>query len=159
MPVIVSLLRGVNVGGHHKIRMEALRALCEELGLRDVQTCGQSGNVVFRHSGRDLARLGKRIEDGIERSFGFRASVILRTAAELRDVIARNPFAKRPGIDPSKLYRHFSDRRSEPGRLARESWPSKVIPKNCGSAAVNSLSIFPTAWPAQTCSPRSSKRR
>jgi len=103
MPVIVSLLRGVNVGGHHKIRMDALRALYEELGLRDVQTCGQSGNVVFRHTGRDLARLGTRIEDGIERSFGFRPAVILRTAAELRDVIARNPFATRPGIDSSKL--------------------------------------------------------
>ena len=118
MPVIVSLLRGVNVGGHHKIRMEALRALCEELGVRDVQTCGQSGNVVFRHSGRDLARLGKRIEDGIERSFGFRASVILRTAAELRDVIARNPFAKRPGIDPSKLIVTFLT--ADPSPEARE---------------------------------------
>ena len=118
MPVLVSLLRGVNVGGHHKIRMDALRALYKELGLRDVQTCGQSGNAVFRHDGRALARLGKRIEDGIERSFGFRPGVFLRTAAELRDVIARNPFVKRPGIDPSKLIVTFLN--ADPSPEARE---------------------------------------
>jgi uncharacterized protein (DUF1697 family) len=35
MPVVISMLRGVNVGGHNKIRMEALRALYESLELRD----------------------------------------------------------------------------------------------------------------------------
>ena len=38
MPVFVSMLRGVNVGGHCKIAMEALRALYDSLGLRDAQT-------------------------------------------------------------------------------------------------------------------------
>ena len=103
MPAIVSMLRGVNVGGHNMIKMDALRALYESLGLRDAQTYVQSGNVVFRTQARDLALLSKKIEDGIERGFGFRPSVILRTSSELRDVIARNPFAKRDGIEPGKL--------------------------------------------------------
>ena len=47
MPVVVSMLRGINVGGHNQIRMEALRALYESLKLRDVTTYVQSGNVVF----------------------------------------------------------------------------------------------------------------
>jgi uncharacterized protein (DUF1697 family) len=38
MTRIICLLRGVNVGGHHKIQMEALRALCEGLKLRDPRT-------------------------------------------------------------------------------------------------------------------------
>jgi uncharacterized protein (DUF1697 family) len=97
------MLRGVNVGGHNKIKMEALRALYESLGLLDAQTYIQSGNVVFRTKERDFALLAKRIGNGIERSFGFRPDVIVRTSAELRDVIARNPFATRPGIDPGKL--------------------------------------------------------
>ena len=103
MTVVISMLRGVNVGGHNKIKMDALRALYTSLKLRDAQTYVQSGNVIFRTDERDIARLTKRIEDGIERKFGFRPDVILRTAAEMRDVVARNPFAKRRGIEPGKL--------------------------------------------------------
>src|ERR1700704_894959 len=100
MAVIISMLRGVNVGGHNMIKMDALRALYESLGLRDAQTYVQSGNVVFRTQGRDLALIWKKIENGIERTFGFRPSVIVRTDSEMRDVIARNPFANRDGIEP-----------------------------------------------------------
>jgi uncharacterized protein (DUF1697 family) len=103
MTVVISMLRGVNVGGHNKIKMEALRGLYESLGLLDAQTYIQSGNVVFRTKERDLALLAKRIGNGIEQGFGFRPDVIVRTAAELRDVIAKNPFRTRPGIDPGKL--------------------------------------------------------
>jgi uncharacterized protein (DUF1697 family) len=103
MPVIVSLLRGVNVGGNNMIRMDALRALYESLGLRKVETFIQSGNVVFTTQARDRATLTKRLEDAIEKSGGFRCDVILRGIAEIRDVLARNPFAGRPDIDPAKL--------------------------------------------------------
>jgi uncharacterized protein (DUF1697 family) len=118
MSVIISMLRGVNVGGHNKIKMEALRALYESLKLRDAQTYVQSGNVIFRSDERDMARLAKRIEDGIERKFAFRPNVILRRAAEIRDVIARNPFAKRRGIEPGKLLVSFLA--SDPGEEGRE---------------------------------------
>src|SRR5467141_4381483 len=107
MAVIISMLRGVNVGGHNKIKMDALRALYESLKLRDAQTYVQSGNVIFRTEERDIARLTKRIEEGIERKFGFRPDVVLRTAAEMREVVARNPFAKRLGIEPGKLLVSF----------------------------------------------------
>jgi len=55
-----SMLRGVNVGGHNKIKMDALRALYGALKLRDAQTYVQSGNVIFRSEERDIARLAKR---------------------------------------------------------------------------------------------------
>jgi uncharacterized protein (DUF1697 family) len=98
--------------------MDALRALYESLGLRDPQTYVQSGNVVFKTEEKGLAVLAKRIEDAIERKFGFRPGVILRSTAELRDVIARNPFAKRSGIDASKLLVTFLA--AAPGPEARE---------------------------------------
>lgn len=101
------MLRGINVGGHHKISMDHLRALYEKLGLRDVQTYINSGNVIFRTTGRDLARLGKRIEDAIEQSHGFHCDVMLRSIAELRAAIAANPFAARPGLEPGKLALSF----------------------------------------------------
>jgi uncharacterized protein (DUF1697 family) len=118
MPVLISLLRGVNVGGNRKVKMDDLRALYESLGFDAVQTYINSGNVLFRTTGRDLVRLRTRIEDAIESACGFRSDVILRTPADLRDVIARNPFATRPGMDGSRLAIHFLA--GEPSTAARQ---------------------------------------
>jgi|SRR5579863_8698766 len=103
MPVIISMLRGVNLGSHNRMKMDALRELYASLGLEDPRTYVQSGNVVFRTNAGDEDRLIKRIERGIERSFGFRAPVVVRTTAEMKSVVARNPFAARRGLDPAKL--------------------------------------------------------
>jgi uncharacterized protein (DUF1697 family) len=118
MPVVISMLRGVNVGGHNLIKMDALRAVCESLKLRDPRTYVQSGNVVFRTEERDLGRLAKRLQNEIERSFGFRPDVIFRTTTDLRQVITRNPFATRRGIEPSKLLVIFLA--SDPDQDARD---------------------------------------
>jgi len=103
MPVVISLLRAANVGGHNQVKMDALRDLYESLKLRNVQTYLQSGNVVFRTEASDVAKLARKIEDAIERQFAFRTPVILRTASELRDAIARNPLEKRAASDPGRL--------------------------------------------------------
>ena len=94
---MIALLRGVNVGGNGKVKMDELRAVCEGMGLRDVRTYIQSGNIVFRSKAEDV---GSRLEKEIERVFGVRTFVVLRTAAEMRTVTERNPF---PGVDPKKL--------------------------------------------------------
>jgi uncharacterized protein (DUF1697 family) len=126
--VVISILRAVNVGGHNKVKMEALRELYEELECRDSQTYVQSGNVIFRTKDKSLTQLAARIEEGIERRFGFRSDVILRTIPELRDVIARNPFAARTGIEPGKLVVNFLA--ADPGEDARRQVAGlKVAPE------------------------------
>ena len=118
MPVLVSLLRAVNLGGRNRIKMVALRDVYRDLQLRDAQTYVQSGNVVFRTNTRDLLKLAGRIESAIAESFGFQSSVILRTTAELREVIARNPFANRRDVKPDRLAVVFLA--GDPGHKARE---------------------------------------
>src|ERR1041385_7787172 len=103
MPVVICLLRGINVGGHGKIKMDVLRKLCESAGAENPQTYIQSGNVVFNSKERNLKKLARKIEDAIEGKAGFRPAVILRTDSELADVLAKNPFAKRRDIHPGKL--------------------------------------------------------
>jgi uncharacterized protein (DUF1697 family) len=124
------MLRGVNVGGHNLIKMEALRAFYESLGLLDVRTYVQSGNVVFRTKERNLAALGKSIEDGIQLDFGFRPGVVLRTTSEMRDAIAKNPFAGRQNIDPRKLLVTFlstaPDAESRGNALAIKTFPEEL---------------------------------
>ena len=103
MPVIISLLRAVNLGTHNKIKMDELRRLYESLGLQEPKTFIQSGNVVFRGKEPNLTKLTKRIEDAIENKFGFHSDVILRTVSEMSEIVRRNPFGKRSGIDSNKL--------------------------------------------------------
>jgi uncharacterized protein (DUF1697 family) len=117
MGVIVSMLRGVNLGPHRRISMDALRAVYESLGLKDPRTYVQSGNVVFRTRDKDLGKLTRKIEKGIEEKFGFHSDVVLRSSAELRDTIARNPFDGRPEVVPAKLLVTFLA--SDPGEEAR----------------------------------------
>jgi uncharacterized protein (DUF1697 family) len=97
------MLRAVNVGTRNRIAMSDLRALYVSMGLHEPETWVQSGNVVFETGEADAERVARRIEETLERAFGFRSDVIVRSAAELRDVVSRNPFATRTDVHPSKL--------------------------------------------------------
>jgi len=102
MPVLISMLRGVNVGGHNKIKMDALRTLYESLKFEDPRTYVQSGNVIFRAKEKNSPALAKKIQNAVERTFGCRPEVILRTPDEMRKAIAATPFAAR-NLEPGKI--------------------------------------------------------
>lgn len=108
-----ALLRGVNVGGNKIIKMEQLRTLCESLGLSGAQTYLQSGNIVFRSEEKSREKLARRIEDGIEKKFGFEARVVVRSSADLRRVIEKNPFGTGKPRNPSLLQVMFLDGKPE----------------------------------------------
>lgn len=110
--VLICLLRGVNLGGHHKIKMEELRALfADQLGYQSPRTFIQSGNVVFEvRGGRKEVVITDAIEKAIEARFGFHSDVILRSPSEMAGVIERNPFVGRPALDPSRLVVTFLSR-------------------------------------------------
>jgi uncharacterized protein (DUF1697 family) len=101
MQAVVSLLRGINVGGSHKVRMEDLRTLYESLGVRNPVTYIQSGNVVFRSPHTDLKKLAATLERGFEERYGFRSEHVLRSLPELRQVVETNRFAAR-GVEPNR---------------------------------------------------------
>ena len=97
MPVLIALIRGINVGGHKMLKMADVKVLCESMGLRDVRTHLQSGNVVFRTAKTDRARLGKELESAL----GVEAKIILRSAEEMRAVVAANPMREAAQRAPS----------------------------------------------------------
>lgn len=97
MAAFVSLLRGINVGGHRVVRMNDLKDMYVSLGFRDVVSYIQSGNVVFSSDEVDATHIQKRIEESFEKSFGFHADVLVRTSNELRAIIKKNPFQNSQG--------------------------------------------------------------
>jgi uncharacterized protein (DUF1697 family) len=102
MTVYVSMLRAVNVGGTSRLRMDALRAVYESLGLSDVRTLLQSGNVLFRSRLTDRRALVKRLTQEIERQLHLEVEVILRTLAEVATIVERGPVLS-PRADNRKL--------------------------------------------------------
>jgi uncharacterized protein (DUF1697 family) len=93
----VALLRGINVGGSNVIRMADLRACFEAQGFGDVSTYIQSGNVLFSVSGSSRT-LARGIERTLASTFGYPASIVLRSEQQLRAVVEGAPrgFGARP---------------------------------------------------------------
>jgi len=109
----VALLRGINVGGRHKVAMADLEDLFAEAGGKSIVTYIQSGNVVFTHVARSPDKLGADLARRIEAMTGFTVPVVVRTAAELAAVVANNPF---PGRE-STLHVTFLSADPPPGAL------------------------------------------
>jgi uncharacterized protein (DUF1697 family) len=119
MPIYISMLRGINVGGHKRIKMDQLRKSFEALGFEQVRTYIQSGNVVFKAGKLSPAALSKKIEERILRDFGFSVSVVSRTVDEMGNAIANNPFLNQPGIDQEKFHVTFLSEAPAPAAMAK----------------------------------------
>ena len=83
-----AFLRGVNVGRNHRVSSAELKSMFEQLGAEDVATFRTSGNVVFE-APRDMARA---IEQHLEKSLGYQVTIFMRTAEELKQIAAHEPF-------------------------------------------------------------------
>jgi len=84
----VAWLRGVNVGGNAMISMRQLVLTLQGMGLGNVRSYINSGNLVFDAPAGSEKRLGQAIEEAIETEFGFRPLVLLRTRAQMEPVVA-----------------------------------------------------------------------
>lgn len=97
MTTYVALLRGVNVGGHNRVPMAELRKALADKGFGDVRTYLQSGNAVFTSRSRPPEQLAATVHDAIAHDLGIDCAVLVRSGAELADVVARNPWPERTG--------------------------------------------------------------
>lgn len=92
MNTYIALLRGINVGGNNKLPMRALTSLLEGMGLQNVKTYIQSGNVVFQSERTDIAALEKAITAAIKREHGFGPQLFILDLQALQAAIKANPF-------------------------------------------------------------------
>ena len=105
----VALLRGINVGGKNMLPMKDLVGMFDAAGCTDVRTYIQSGNVIFEAPAGAPAgtqEIAEAVKASIEKRFGFRIPVILRTSQQLRKAIRDNPFLAAVE-DPKALYVYF----------------------------------------------------
>jgi uncharacterized protein (DUF1697 family) len=103
MPIFVGLVRAVNLAGKNMLSMSELRDLMSKLGMQDVRTLLQSGNVIFRSDVRSPATIEKVLEDGVEKRFGLKTEFFVRTVEEMNEIVAANPFPREAKQDPGHL--------------------------------------------------------
>ncbi len=123
----VALLRGLNVGGH-RVKMDRLRALFEDLGFDEVSTVLASGNVTFTTPAADLDGLRQVIEGRLQAELGYEVATFLRTHAELAAISALEPAGPPASDAPASshyvifLHEPASDAlRSELGALSSDT--------------------------------------
>lgn len=90
--IYIAFLRGINVGGHHKVPMKLLCTELEKLNLTQIRTVLNSGNVIFESKFSELNDLEHKISAHLEGAFGFSIPVILRKATNVEALIQLNPF-------------------------------------------------------------------
>jgi uncharacterized protein (DUF1697 family) len=99
----VALLRGINVGGNNIIKMADLKACFEKLGLAEVATYIQSGNVLFSTLEKDKTKLINTVEKALSESFGYNSRIVLLTHQHLKSIVEEAP----PGFGQQKdTYRY-----------------------------------------------------
>ena len=103
MAEYIALLRAVNLGGHNVVAMTDLRAMLEGMGFTDVRSLLQSGNVVFQGRAQGSASLERKLEREAERRLDLKTDFYVRTRAEWRTVIKKNPFPDAARTDPGHL--------------------------------------------------------
>ncbi len=107
MKTWVALLRGVNVGGKQIVPMKTLVSELETLGLTDINTYIQSGNIVFRDSKRTEATLVAEIGNAINARFGFEPHVAVISYKDFASSVTGNPFLESMTDDNGKTLHLF----------------------------------------------------
>ncbi|MDX8340597.1 DUF1697 domain-containing protein [Draconibacterium sp. IB214405] len=107
MKTYVAILRGINVSGKNKIKMDALKSSFSRLGFEQVHTYIQSGNVVFSYPESRIENLEKLITKQIFEDFGFDVPVLILSEDQLANIVENNPFIGKENIDHQFLHVTF----------------------------------------------------
>jgi uncharacterized protein (DUF1697 family) len=102
----VAFLRGINVGGHQVIKMDGLKKTFETMGFENVKTLLASGNVLFETSEKE-STLSQKIEDTLQKQYGYFIAVIVRSNPELQALVDADPFHNIPVTKETRLYVTF----------------------------------------------------
>lgn len=135
---LVAFLRGINVGGHHKVPMADLRQLLTDLGYQQVRTLLNSGNVVFRAPDRSLHEMEAELEQQLAQAFGFPIPVFLFYDHEIVSLFIHHPFN---GLEQTDKIKHYASFLKE-SPSADFTLPWQSADGSCQILALHDKAIF-----------------
>ena len=107
MKTYITLLRGINVSGKNIIKMNVLKQLCTEIGLQNVQTYIQSGNIIYQSVEVDSSILSKKIQDKILSTLNLTVPTLTLDIDQFEEILVQHPFTKEEEL--AQLYITFID--------------------------------------------------
>lgn len=119
METYISILRGINVGGRNKIKMDALMSLYKNLDFVNIRSYVQSGNVIFSSKKNDVKVLENQISLQIKKAFGLDVPVFVLNVNTLKDIIKGNPFTK--DNKKNSAFMHVTFLSNQPKQFDKES--------------------------------------
>lgn len=87
----IALLRGINVSGKNKVPMAELKKCFESLGVMEVKTYLNSGNVIFSSADKNVTALIDQVERMMRRELGLDIPVFIIPQEELADILRHAP--------------------------------------------------------------------
>jgi len=102
-----AFLKGINVGGHHKVPMADLQLELRKLGFHNVVTLLNSGNIIFDSSVESISELENTIAGHLEKTFGFSIPTIIRSTEFICELLDNNPFKDITITKDIRLYLSF----------------------------------------------------
>jgi len=107
MKTYVAFLRGINVGGHHKVPMKDLKHLLEQNNYKNVTTLLNSGNIIFDGNEASAEEIQQQLSCMLEEEFGFSIPTLVKTKSEIATILEQNPFLSVSLNKDLKLYVSF----------------------------------------------------
>ena len=129
----VVLLRGINVGGHHKVPMKDLKNELEGMGFENIVTLLNSGNIILEAKKFTSEKLEAGLTQSLGNIFGFSIPVIAREANDMAEISNLNPFRDVAVTKDTRLYVSF---------LKKETNVELTFPWKTGDGSYQILNIY-----------------
>lgn len=127
MITYIGFLRGINVGGQKKMPMAELRALLSKIGLQNVQTYIQSGNIIFQSDNNSAEDLSLNIHTSIKDHFGFEVPVLIKTPKELQQIFNDCPFTAEKKVSSYFMLLYEAPNREMVNQVLKISYPNEAF--------------------------------
>lgn len=138
MKTYIALLRGINVGGKKKVLMAELRDLLTDIGLKNVKTYIQSGNIIFNFEDKATIKLEEEISNAIQLHFGFDVPVLVKTHQELQQIFDTCSFS-----EEKKQKSYFSLLYSAPNEIVRDDISKTDYQNDTVEITQNCVYLYP----------------
>lgn len=123
----IALLRGINVGGHKKIKMANLREVLCDFGYKNVKTYIQSGNVFFQTETKNIKQLEIDIHQLILTHFGFEVPVLVVTKEILQTLLDTCPFEEEVKKNSYFILFYAKPNKDLVAAVSKISYPNETV--------------------------------
>ncbi len=138
MSQYIAFLRAINVPGHARLRMSALKGAFAAAGCTGVRTYIQSGNLIFEAPEENTAAVFQRVRLKLRELLGEKSGLLFRTVRQVERIVSGAPFKRFEAEAGIKLYVAFLSRKPR----GKPRFPLVSSQEALEAVAIKNLEVF-----------------